>query len=120
MPKAKVRKKRKSFELDSLELCVSILNQILREEGAPRSLIKGHIERLVSRINFLNTPTGGLFSEIERLRLEGNSWELIAQKFNGSGRQELKPPRGSNWTGCNVRMWYTRYLEKHRKDLDKE
>lgn len=109
--------KRKSFELDSLELCLSILRQVLHEEPTPRSLIETQMERLSRRIDFLYKPQGFLFGEIERLRLEGKNWECIAEEFNESGKKVLLPPRGSSWTGCNIRMWYTRYLDKHRGQL---
>ena len=62
----RVRRKRKSFEMDSLELCVSILNQVLRDETTPRSLIQSQIDRIGRRIEFLQNPQGGLFREIER------------------------------------------------------
>ena len=113
----KVRRKRKSFELDSLELCVSILNQVLRGDALPRSLVQSQIDRIGRRVEFLQNPQGGLFREIERLRLEGHSWETISKLLNESRDSSLRPPRGSNWTGCNVRMWYTRYLDKHKEDI---
>jgi hypothetical protein len=113
----RVRRKRKSFEMDSLELCVSILNQVLRDETTPRSLIQSQIDRIGRRIEFLQNPQGGLFREIERLRLEGKSWESISGLLNESRDTSLRPRRGSSWTGCNVRMWYTRYLDKHKEDL---